>query len=215
VRMRNELTIRGEPPEIAKLVERIESAKSDAWKRELEIEERLWRPPNSVPSTFCFKTPADPELPAAYLLLDKNTSRGIEVSNIMLVERKPLTDEQYNHILDRFNEEFLKSIVDDIDVDARILPFRVKLEKILSREGFKNFESFSKAADKASLSPTDRRKWSRFVTQVHIDGSALDPEELDWSLRESGWPEEQRQELLDRYKEGLSMLMEYDEARVG
>ena len=37
---------------------------------------------------------------------------------------------------------------------------------------------------------------------------------LDWWLGHSGWPEEQRRQLVEWYEEGLSMLKDYDEVRV-
>ena len=70
VRMRNELTIRGEPSELAKLIERIDSARSDAWSRDRDLEERLWRPRDTEPSTYCFTTPAGTDLPPARLLVE-------------------------------------------------------------------------------------------------------------------------------------------------
>ena len=213
MRMVNELVIRGEPTEVAKLVERIEAAPENGWKRDRSIEERLWRPANAKPSTYCFTTPVGPDQPPAHLLLWKMRDR-LEVSNILPVERVRLTEEQYNRILDQFNEGFLKPVVHGLDVEARIDPFRVKLENIVSREAWERLKVFSESADKLTLGPRDRHKWSRFVTQVHMDGSALDSEELDWWLDDSGWPKEQRRQLVEWYEEGLSMLKDYDEARV-
>jgi hypothetical protein len=209
----NELIIRGEPAEMAKLVERIEAAPENGWKRDRAIEERLWRPANARPSTYCFTTPSGLDQPPAHLLVWNMRDR-LEVSSILPVERVLLTEDQYNGILDQFKEGFLEPVVAGLDVEARIDPFRVKLEEIVSREAFEKLEAFSESADKRTIGPPDRHRWSRFVTQVHIDGSALDSEELDWWLGESGWPEEPRHRLLEWYEEGLSMLKDYDEARV-
>jgi hypothetical protein len=215
MRMRNELTVRGEPSEVAKLVERIESAEPDGWRRHREIEGRLWRPPGAEPSTYCFATPIGSGWPAAYLLLERSVSRGLEVSNIIPVDREPLTDDQYNRILDRFQEEFLGPIADGTGVEAKVQPFRVKLEKILSPDSMDAFQGFCRGVGKGVLGPVDRRRWSHFVTQVYIDGTTLDSEELDWSLREAGLDEAQRRQLIERYEEGLSMLVHYDQSRVG
>ncbi len=209
----NELIIRGEPAEVAKLVERIEATPDNGWKRDRSIEERLWHPSNARPSTYCFRTPDGPDQPPSRLLLWKMHDR-LEVSSILPVERVHLTEEQYNRILDQFQEGFLKPVVDGLDVEARIDPFRVKLEKILSWKALEKLRLFSESADNQTIRPLDRLRWNRFVTQVHIDGSALDREELDWWLDDSGWPEEQRHQLIEWYEEGLSMLNDYDEARV-
>ena len=215
MRMRNELTIRGEPSEVAKLVQRIESADSGPWKRDRSIEERLWRPTGTAPSTYCFETPAGPDRLAAYLLLDKNVPGGLEVFNIMPVDRKPPTDEQYNYLLEQFKEEFLMPIADGIGVEVTIHPFRVNLEKNLSRDAIEKLESFRQGVNKAAFSPADRRRWHRFVSQVHIDGSMLDFDELIWTLNEWGFSEEQSRQLIEWYTEGLVMLADYDEARAG
>jgi hypothetical protein len=210
----NELIIRGEPAEVAKLVERIEAAPDNGWKRNREIEQRLWRPANASPSTYCFTTPEDLGQPPARLMLDKRASSGLYVSSIQPIDGKILSEDQYNAILDRFEEGFLKPVMGNIDVDARIHPFRVKLEKIVSRDAFERLKEFSESANKITLNRDDRKRWSRFVTQVHRNNSALDSEELNWWLEKSGWPEPQRHQLVEWYEEGLSMLKEYDEERV-
>ena len=210
----NELVVRGDPSEVARLGERIEQATPNGWMRDRDIEGKLWRPATTPPATYCFSKKDAPDQPAAYLLLWKGRDE-LHVSNIMPIDRKPLTDEQYNQILDRFHKEFLGPNLDGVAVNAMIYPFRVKMEKILSREGLEKLESFSKTTDKVTLGPLARRRWFRFITQVHMDGSVLDSEELDWSLCEAGWPEEQRRQLIEWYEEGLSMLKDYDEARVG
>jgi hypothetical protein len=210
----NELIIRGEPAEVAKLVERIEAAPENGWKRDRAIEERLWRPTNAKPSTYCFTTPDDLDQPLSHLLVRKMRDR-LELSSILPVERVLLTEEQHNSILDQFKEGFLKPVVAGLNVEARIDPFRVKMEKILSWKALDKLQLFSDSADKQTIRPLDRLRWNRFVTQVHIDSSALDSEELDWWLEDSGWPEEPRRRLAEWYEEGLSMLKEYDEERVG
>ena len=139
----------------------------------------------------------------------------LEVSSILPVERGLLTEEQYNSILDQFKEGFLKPVVAGLDVEARIDPFRVKMEKILSWKALEKLKVFSDSADKRTIRPLDRLRWNRLVTQVHMDGSALDSEELNWWLEDTGWAEEPRHQLIEWYEEGLSMLKEYDEERVG
>jgi hypothetical protein len=214
VRKVNELIIRGEPSEVAKLMERIETSKEDGWERKPQLEEALKHSLGSRPSTLCLVAKGGPGQPMATLFLRKRSPGEIHVSSILPVGREPLTEAEYNHILYQFQEGFLKPVADGLDVEVRIDPFRVKLENIISREAFEKLELFCKAADKFTISPRDRHRWSRFVTQVHIDNSGLDSEELDWWLGHSGWPEEQRRELVEWYEEGLSMLKDYDEVRV-
>jgi hypothetical protein len=210
----NELIIRGEPDEVAKLVERIETFPENGWKRNRAIEERIWHAVHSKPSTYCFSTPDNLDQPPAHLLLWKLRDR-LEVSSILSVDRVGLTEEQYNQILEKFQEGFLKPVVNGLHLEARIDLFRVKLEKILSWKAVEKLKLFSELADQQTLRPLDRLRWNRFVTQVHIDNSALDSEELDWWLQNSGWLEAPRQRLVEWYEEGLSMLKEYDEERVG
>ena len=133
------------------------------------------------------------------------------MSNILPIERVGLTEEQYNRILDQFQEGFLKPVVDGLDVEARVAPFRVKMENIISWRGLEKLNAFEESADKVTPGPLDRLRWSRFVVQVHMDGSALTLEELDCWLEDSGWPEEQRRQLVEWYGEGLGRcLKEYD-----
>ena len=167
MRMVNELIIRGEPPEVAKLIERIEAAPQNGWKRELAIEERLWRPPNAAPSTYCFATPVGSGPPAAHVLLWKGRDE-LHVSSIIPVDRALLTDEQYNQILEQFQEGFLKPVADGLDVEVRIDPFRVKLEKIISREAFKKLRFFWSCGRQIHDQPSGSAQGVPLRDQVHI-----------------------------------------------
>ena len=213
MRKRNELHVLGEPPEVEKVVERIKATPDNGWKQVTEIEGRSLSSAASPFSTFWFSTPGASDRPAAYVVLQQRGSRELEVDSVISADRQGLTDEQYNEILDRFQSAVLKPAVAGINVEAKIDPFRVKMEKMLSREALGKLKAFSEAADRTSLTDFDRYRWNRFVTQIHTDETALSSEELDWWLRESDWPEDLNRQLGEWYAMGLSLLKEYDEDR--
>lgn len=213
MRMINELVVRGEPPEVAKLVQRFGSVPRDGWRREPEIEERLNGVGVAPRGAFCFSWQGTMGRPAASVILHKRGSGEISISNIVPVERRPLTDEEYNNILSGFDADVLRPMGDGLSVETLLVPPGVQLEKNLSSEARDALRAFSSTANKVAPHPLDWRRWDRFLVRSHLDHSPLDSSEIDWWLASEGWPEGRRGELVEAYEKGLSLLAEYDEER--
>jgi hypothetical protein len=213
VRMINELTVRGEPSEVAKLVERMRNTPPNGWKREPEIEERLKSMGAAPLGALCFSWPGAAGQPSASLFLHEMGAGELSVSNIVPVERRPLSDEEYNSILSEFERDVIGPTSAGIRVATTIIPPLARLEASLSPEALGKLRSFSSAANKSFLHPLDWRRWDRFLVQIHLDGSSLDDADLAMWLAEQGWTEPQFGRLIERFKMGQSLLSAYDEER--
>ena len=109
MRMVNEMNVRGQAPEIDKLVEKIgEEIRFDGWKREPTVEKALQNSGIGRLGVYCYSRQSGEGKPAASLILYKRGPDELAVSSIVPAVRKPLTDEEYNEILADFKETVLR-----------------------------------------------------------------------------------------------------------
>jgi len=213
MRMRNGLVVRGDPAEVAKLVERLEDAAPEGWKRDPESEERLKAMRVFPWGAYCFSWRGDAVRPAASLILHRQGLAELSVMNIVAKERRSLSDEEYNDILLEFEQDVLRPNIAGIRVETSIIPPVVGLEASLSTEALRRLKAFSSNANKAAPHPDDWRRWDQFLVQVHHDGSFLDDVELAMWLGNDGWTESQSAPFIDRFNVSQSLLATYDEER--
>ncbi len=214
MRMIDELVVRGEPDQMAAFKARLETAPGDAWERRTDYDivhmSRSWMRP-----TIGFRSLAGSTHRSVIAWLSEERPDEFRLGGTMSGDRKPMSDEEHN-ISRREFADFIRPLADEVGVEVQRIPFRVKMEQIVTFEAMWRLETFVKeAVDKARLTPFDRARWRRFVTQVHRDSSALYGEELELWLKMGEWPEEVRRTLVDEYDLGLTLLKEYDEERVG
>jgi len=214
MRMVNDLEVVAEPSKIHELMRRVEGRPDDRWRRDREPVKRFEKMLSAPIEAFCFSIENEPGRPAATLWFERRGPSRLVVSNIVPAERRALTDEEYNAILDEFESSLLRPLAEGLGVDLRTISPGVKLEASLSREAMEMLRSFSATANRSGLHPLDWRRWGRFLIQTHLDGPTLDGTDLDWWLDQEGWPEEMRRLLVGSYETGLSLLAEYDEERV-
>ncbi len=210
----NDLVVRGNQAEVAKLVERIERNNIVAdWRRDRDSEERLESTSDGALSTYCFKLVNGPLRPVMLIL----TRRGWEelyVMSIVTLDGDPLSDVEYNRILGDFHANVLVFMSVGIKVLVEMRPPRMELEEFLSSEAMDRLREFSIASAKGDDHVPDLPRWHRFVIQAHLDGCYLDSEDLDYWLMGDGFSPEDRRDLLISFAEGRNFLREYDEARV-
>jgi hypothetical protein len=213
MRMINDLIIRGDPPEVAKLVERMTNAPSNGWKREAAIEDRLKNMGVGSWGALCFSWQGAEGKPPASLFLHKRGLGELSVSNIVPVEPRPLTDEEYNSILSEFERDILQPTSAGVRVETIVVPPLARLEAALAPELVRKLKAFSEAANRSSLHPLDWKRWDQFLVQIHLDEASLDESDLAMWFAEHGWVESQFGPLLERFRAGQSLLSAYDEER--
>jgi hypothetical protein len=213
MRMINELIIRGEPPEVSKLVERMEGVPSAHWKREPAIEERLKSMRTAGLGTLCFSWLGGDGKPASSLFLHKRGPGELAVSNIVAVERRSLTDDEYNGILSEFDREILRQTNEGVGVETIVVPPLARFEAELWPETLRQLRAFSTAANRSSLHPLDWERWEKFLIHVYLKEGSLDECDLATWFAEHGWSESQFGPLLERFRVGRSLLSAYDQER--
>jgi hypothetical protein len=213
MRMINELIIRGGPPEVSKLVERLEGAPSVHWKRAPAIEERLKSMRAASLGTLCFSWLGGEGKPASTLFLHKRGPGELAVSSIVAVERRPLTDEEHNGILSEFDREILRQTNEGVGVETIVVPPLARFEASLWPETLRQMKAFSTAANRSSLQPLDWKRWEKFLIHVYLNENSLDECDLAMWFAEHGWSESQFAPLLERFRLGRSLLSAYDEER--
>ncbi len=211
MRALNDLVIRGASPEVAAFLQRLESRLTDGWRRGHELELRLRSMGGGGKGAYCFCSPEHPERPAAALWLQARSPKEWYVANIVPLGKQDLTDEQYNLLLDEFEQRFLKPLSSGTSVHSEILPPRTRLADYLSPEAAQLLTAFSATANRAALNPSDQQHWRHFIVRAHQDESTMDAEVLKEWLTGEGWPPNACAELADEYESARQLLWSYDE----
>jgi len=211
IRALNDLVIRGPQSDFMSLLQRLETALTNGWRRDRALEERLRATRSGEYSAVCFSCAESPEHPAAALWLQARAPEEWYVSNIVPLGRNALSDAEYNQILGEFESTLLEPLTQGSAVHSEILPARTRLEHYLSPEARRLLRAFSSAANRTHLQPEDRSRWQAFVLQAHREDARLDSCTLGEWLREEGWPEEQRGKLTRDYEDTRALLARYDE----
>jgi hypothetical protein len=205
----NELIIRGEAPELEKLVGRIlVDARNLGWRREPTVEANLKQTNIGRLGVYCYSWQGGEGRPAASLLLYRTGPGELAVSNILPAVRKPLSVEEYNGILADFEQDVLRPLVDDLAVEINVIaPRHDRLEQSISPDAFRELIRFiSEVNHREDLTIDDHIRWDRFWSQVYSDGSWVDNKDLsDW-LMKRGLSEQQAFQLISRMYAGHSRM---------
>jgi hypothetical protein len=132
MRALNELVIRGPRADLDALLQRLEGSLANGWRRDRALEERLRGRGVGGDNTFCFSCADAPGRPAAALWLQARSPEEWYVSNIVPLEQRDLSDEDYNRILGEFETTFLEPLSRGSPVHREIRPTRTHLEDFLS-----------------------------------------------------------------------------------
>jgi hypothetical protein len=211
MRTTSELTIRGERNDLDRLLARVEALLRDGWKRDRQAEERLGRRGGAGPWGFCFSCTARGDRAAAALWFHARSPNELYVANVVPLDKQELSAEEYHRLLSEFEREFLRPAAAEVGVETEVVQHRLTVEDDLSAEAVRLLRSFSTAANRACLHPSDRRRWNAFLVRVHQDEALFDPALLDEWLQQEGWPEDTRCQLVGEYEAARSLLSAYDE----
>ena len=206
-----DLTIKGESPDLERFVREIEASLKDNWSRNRAMEEQV-RPLDPSP-TWCFAFAGGGEEAAAFLWLAYREPDELYVPNIVPAGTERLTHEQYNRIVQEFYEEFVKEAAHKTGVRADLGREKVELEDLLSKDSAQALRRFSGLANKSTGSshPRDRIRWEEFLISAHREESTLAPDELErWLIEEQQWPSDKASDLAIEYEEAMSLLKAYD-----
>lgn len=189
----------------------VASAKAP-WRNAPEREKRLQVPaPDGRP--MAFERSATPGYEAAGLVLFARPD-GLEVTNIVPLERSELSHRAYNMILEDFAEQIARPASRATGFEVKLSVDAVQIEDMLSPAAAEALRRFSALANKSTgaAHPLDRQRWFDFIIQAHQDHSDLDADFLHrWLLESDDWPQSRASDLAIEYERSRALLTRYEE----
>jgi hypothetical protein len=214
-----ELSIRGEPEQLAATAEAVLSSMTGDWARDAETEERTRRGYlGGARHVYCFHCKKRGQRPAATLFLMDRDQKTYSVVNIVPDEVDRLSYAEYNSILEEFFRQFVQPATARTGARAEMTEAEADLERWLSPETVEKLRLFCLAANKrtGSSHPTDRERWYDFIVSAHREGAEFDSSTLARWLHEAGeWDEEWSDKLAIEYEFARGLLAHADMQSVG
>ena len=187
----------------------------DHWHRDHDAESRLEEVDGaSKDSWFAFTYEAKDGEPASRVSLVRENKR-LYVSNIVPLEFGQLSIDQYNRILDKFEDILRSHESTDSALSINVTSDKANINDWVSTSAGKLLERFSVCANMSTGSshPNDFQRWVDFLIVVHKEGSSLSSEFLgQWLNEELGWPSDKARELASEYEFARDILRAYDQS---
>ena len=111
-----DLSIQGEPNQLAATLEAIEQSLTDGWARDRTTEGDVV----GRASYFCFACSAKPNRPAAFLFLLQREQKLLKVTNIAPKEKHQLSHSEYNSLVEEFYQRFVQPAAEKVGVRAEL-----------------------------------------------------------------------------------------------
>lgn len=205
-----DLKLIGNPNELSKLVEKIETSLCDGWIRAKDKEAILKNGYNS--DQFVFLTPEDNSIPYASLHIDSDENGYLYICNIVPAEKSQLGKKNYNLILEKFLAKFVEPAVKDLDIRIVTTSAEKNINNSMSPELSEKLKRFSVCANKSTGCghPCDQERFMDFIIQAHREGSLLDDSTLRGLLIDEGWSEYFADDLSSKYCFNRDVLKQYD-----
>ena len=199
-----DLVLSGSPQALSSAVAAIEQSLSAGWERSRELESRI-----HDADAHCFVAPETSSHPAGALWLTKRERGDWYVANIVPMGAGRLTEDQYNSILAKFYERFVKGVTESVGVSAALGKTDKAPADYMSDAAVDRLERFSLLANKSTGSghPADQERWFDFIIQIHNDQRGPDPSTVVELLKSYfEWPDEKASELAFEYEFGRALL---------
>lgn len=151
---------------------------------------------------------------------------NIHVGNIVPISqnKRKLTIEEYNNILDLFYQEIISLYKED-NIKIELSTDKFDPTAVMSNESINKLTLFSNAANKStgSIHPCDRERWFDFIFTSFSNGDKLNEEIFArflsdkeyWGepdtciIDESAWTDEKAKELAIEYSSAIEVLEKY------
>lgn len=208
-----ELTIRGEPDQLAAAIEAIMTSVSEGWSRSAEFEQLQPHRPDGDWVSYVFKREPSGEEPAVILSLNTH-GNDYRVANIVSLGGRDLSRAEYNAVIEEFYRRFVRPAVAGTGAVAELTAGVADLERWMSPEVAAKLRRFNLAANKHSGSrhPAARKLWYDFLAAAHREGTKFDASTLgEWLREDGGWNEEWADDLAGEYGFARGLLTYADQ----
>jgi hypothetical protein len=205
-----QLIIRGDPPNLSRLVDEIVDHPATGWRHNRDREPRNMPKLSAGHGIAVFRWEGSNVAPAADLYL-KGRDEILEVTNIVPVRIPKLSYAQYNLIISNFASRNILPRQESLRLNIEVTPDRLPITHWLTEEAASLLTSFSNSANRSIPHPLDTQRWRAFLIRAHLDRTTLDTETLfRWLTEEEQWPEEAAERLSFQFEFALELLDDYD-----
>ena len=208
-----DLDIIGPEEELRALINTASASLPANWRRDPEAEARLAkfvREGKDAGFTFC-RDAKDGDVKVGLFLAREG--RRLYVPNIIPLEDRELSMDQYNGVLDEFADMLHTHLPPDSQLTIRVTSDDATITDWISVEAAKLLQRFSDLANRStgSAHPLDFERWALFLIQVHREGPGLDSDILSrWLVEELKWPPDRVDKLVEEYEFARDLLRIYD-----
>jgi hypothetical protein len=212
VQGRDGLIVRGNRQAMRELMSRLDVAQAGGWSRKPDIEARLRSTLRSELAGYGFAKHIATINRAVVVLLGVRRAADVDEMYVFGVVPQdsgaPLAPAEHDTVIADVKQSLLQPMVHGLAVRIMIRRVHVgpSIEEALSPGTRELLDEFSAAADRSSLSSTDRDRWVRFIRQTHADGATIDAQMLSTHLEGEGFSAEQTTGLLNEYELGRRLL---------
>ncbi|MBO6573163.1 MAG: hypothetical protein JJ958_12060 [Balneola sp.] len=163
---------------------------------------------------LCVETPEysfkDKTIKGAVWIWDYNAF--LEVFNIIPLIGNSLTYDQYNFLINEFNDKFIINLAAKYNGNVKISDPEKKLINTIGEDAYKALESFSHSANKTTgnTHPFDFKRWCDFIFIIFRKKIELNVDELIVWLEENGWDSDMANRLGLEFEYSLNLLENYE-----
>lgn len=203
-----DLSIRGTPDQLRKLILSLSECNESDWHRRQDLEAKLLGVSPKGSEWYCFSCDETLNRRAANLWLANRSEYELYVCNIVPTSSKELDFIDYNKILHDF-ETFVGEYVEACGVEVALTGGVLDIQEHLSPVSYSLLRKFSDLATKSTGSshPLDQKRWFDFLVNAHDEHSRLTSHELyRWLVEEESWPPDIASRLAAEYEKGCALL---------
>lgn len=175
------------------------------WKRAFEREEnaKYFRE-----KAFSFEYAGGNGLPNAGLTLFEDENGIWYVPNIIPIEIKELSIDEYNKLLVNFKTTLVEPAIQNTPITIVLTKNEVFLDDFIDKEAIEALKRFSSLANKSTGNshPNDKKRWFEFLVAAQKSEKKPSFDMLKTTLIEQGWSEEFAYDLAFEFEHGQELL---------
>jgi len=156
-----------------------------------------------------FERPRDKSLPGCTLVVCGNGDGSrLYVPNIVPSGLDELDIKTYNRLLGEFHRLIVEPVADDQGFQSELTTKHVEDYDLFGETGARLLRTFSECANKSTGSghPLDRKRWIQFLTEAHRYNGKAHSADLEFILKQHGWPERHINNLSREYEISMDIL---------
>jgi len=188
---------------------RVEKGLNSKWRRDNDNEREINK--NAFGQYYVFYSPETVNNHKVRLFFICS-SAGVKVANIVPKDVSELTIEEYNAILNEFNNSFIKPVAKHLGYNIIISSDKKTLNDILktkkAREALISFSDYSNKTT-GTAHPCDRERWYNFVTIAFRANDKPDSHYLKGWFIENGWEPEKASDIIIEFEQEWGILEYY------